>query len=366
MFSLKNVKIAHIGLPLRIPPLNYGGTEKIIFNLAQKQAENGNDVTVFAGPNSNITGCKTISYVNNYTDDKSWLSKKLISSKHMFKAYSEIGKEYDIIHNHVWEEGIALSFLAKVPILTTIHGVAHTKFPQKWITKFSSLTRKTKLVSISKQSLNQQKKFYGDDLIGFVHNCFTAENLMFYKNPTKTHEIELCFLGLIAPQKGAHIAIELVEKLHKNKKDVRLKIAGKIINSYENYAKKIIKLVKDKSYIEFIPNIPSEKISNLIGNSDAMIFPILWEEPFGLVMLESLYCGTPVIAFSRGSVPEIIKNGVNGFVTNNLDEMYNAVLSIGKINRARCNETVESEFSIESMYQKYMEFYKLIQKTQKK
>ena len=354
------MKIAHLALPLSIPPKNYGGTEKIIYYLAKKQAENGHDVTVFAGPDSNIPGCHTECFVNNYSMNNSFFLQKLKGSQQVLKAYLKIGKDFDLIHNHVWEEGIALSFLAKVPVLTTLHGVAYTKFPRTLISKLFSLTRKTKLVSLSSQSLLQHKKFYGDDMLGFVHNCLTPSNLEFSKTPSKKHDIELCYLGLISPHKGPHKAVEVAEKLHHQGKDVRLKIGGRIIHSYEKYANQIRSLIQDKPYVEFLPNLPNEEISNLIGNSDAFLFPILWDEPFGIAMTESLYCGTPVIAFSRGSVSEIIENGKNGFICNTTDEMCDAILSINKIDREYCKKIVEKNFSIEAMYQKYMKFYELV------
>ncbi len=352
------MKIAHLGPPSLIPPKSYGGTQRLIFALAKKQAEHGHEVTVFAGPGSEVPGCKAKSFISEDWIDKRFLGKKVLGTRHVLKCYSKIGDEYDIIHNHVWEEGIALSFLAKVPVLTTIHGQAHKKFIQKTITKICSLTKKTKLVSISANAFKQNKKFYGKDLLGFVYNCIESSNLNFSKIPSKKHEIELCFLGLFATEKGPHIAIQLAEKLNKSGKDVRLKLAGKIDQSNKAYSKRIYSLTKNKPYIEIMPNIPNSALETFFGNSDALLFPILWDEPFGLVMIESLFCGTPVIGLSNGSVPEIIKNGVNGFVCNNEDEMYKAILSIGNIDRKNCHTFVQNEFNPETTYNNYMKYYK--------
>jgi len=354
------VKIAHIGPPSLIPPKKYGGTQRLVYALAKKQAENGHDVTIFAGSKSIVPGCKTKSFVQGDWIDKSWIGKKILGTKHTLKCYSRIKGDFDIIHNHVGEEGIALSFMAKIPVLTTIHGQAHEKFLQKTITKVCAVTKKTKLVAISSQAYEQNKKFYGNDLVGYVYNCIEPSYLKFFKIPSKKHEIELCFLGILAPHKGAHIAIKIVERLHKNGKDVRLKIAGKTHKTYKTYIKKIISLVENKPYIELIPNISTDDISSFFGNSDALLLPIQWDEPFGLVMIESLYCGTPVIAFSRGSVPELIKNGKNGFICETENDMYDAILSLNKIERETCNSTVLEKFSADATYKKYMEYYEQI------
>ncbi len=354
------MKIAHIGPPSLIPPKKYGGTQRLIYVLAKKQAMCGHDVTIFAGPNSCVPGCKTESFIHEDWIDKNWIGKKVLGTKHAIKCYSRIKDDFDIIHNHVGEEGIALSFLAKIPVLTTIHGQAHEKFLQKTITKVCSITKKTKLVAISSQAYEQNKKFYGKDLVGYVYNCFQPSYLTFFQTPSKKHKIELCFLGILAPHKGAHIAIKLAERLHKNGNDVRLRVAGKTHKTYEAYTKKIISLVENKSYIELIPNIPTEDIGSFFGNSDALLLPIQWDEPFGLVIIESLYCGTPVIGFSRGSVPELIKNGKNGFICETENDMYDAISFLNKIERKTCNDTVIEKFSADATYKKYMEYYEQV------
>jgi len=357
---MRKLKIAHIGPPSLIPPRKYGGTQRLIYALAKKQAESGHDVTVFAGEESTIPGCKTKSFVNEDWIEKNWFGKKVLGFKHVLKCYSNIGKDFDIIHNHMWEEGIALSFLSKIPVLTTIHGQAPQKYYQKMITRICSMTKKTKLVTISNNAYNQNKKIYGKDLLGFIHNCIEPSHLKFYKNPIKKHQIELCFLGLLSPHKGPHIAIKLVERLHKEGKDVKLKIGGKIDKNYKDYTKKIFAIIENKSYIQLMQNISSEEIASFFGNSDALLFPIQWDEPFGLVMIESLFCGTPVIGFSRGSVPEIIEDKVNGFVCENENEMYDAILSIEMIERRKCHNSVLAKFTEDIVYKNYMQYYEQV------
>jgi len=225
------------------------------------------------------------------------------------------------------------------------------------ITKFCSITKKTKLVTISNKAYEQNKKFYGNDLLGYVYNCIEPSYLKFFKNPSKKHQIELCFLGLLSPHKAPHIAIKLAERLHKNGKDVRLRIAGKTHKTFKAYTKKIFSQIENKRYIQLIPNISSQEIASFLGNSDALLFPIQWDEPFGIVMIESLYCGTPVIGLSRGSVPEIIKNGINGFVCSTENEMYNSILALKQIERGKCNSSVQTKFSADASYKKYLEYY---------
>lgn len=125
------------------------------------------------------------------------------------------------------------------------------------------------------------------------------------------------------------------------------------------YVKIFFSLASKRSYIEISPNIPTEMIPDFIGNCDAFLFLILWDEPYGLVFMETLSFGTPIIAFHKGSVPELVTEGVNGFVCNNEDEMYNAVLAIKKINRENCRKVVETKQNIEHMYNDYLKFYNL-------
>jgi len=135
---------------------------------------------------------------------------------------------------------------------------------------------------------------------------------------------------------------------------------GKIDKNYEDYTKKIFALIENKSYIQLIPNISSEDLASFFGNSDALLFPIQWDEPFGLVMIESLFCGTPVIGFSRGAVPEIIEDNVNGFVCRNENEMHDAILSIETIERRKCHDSVLTKFTEDIVFKNYMQYYEQV------
>lgn len=354
------MKIAHINFPVQIPPKGYGGAERMIFNLAKTQAKHGHQVTIFAGPNSHIPGCETKSFVKGYDVGTSWIKQRKEVFEHVRKSYSYIGKDYDIIHNHIQEEGVSLSFLAKSPVVTTIHGQgqAHNNFLPRLITKIFSLTGKTKYLAISSNLYERNKNFLKNNLIGFVYSsAINPEDYSFYEIPKKNHDIELRFLSLITEHKGTHIAIDLAEKLHNDGKDVYLKIGGKVTNFQDNYIKKITCMIKNKPYIEFKPNLPTSEIPDFIGNSDAFLFPILWDEPYGLVIVESFSFGTPVIAFSRGSIPELIKNGKTGYVCKNIEEFYSSILSINKIKRIDCRNFIETEHNNEKMYQDYLKFY---------
>jgi len=355
------MKIAIIAAPLKIPPNNYGGTERTIYILAKTLAEKGHDITVFAGPGSKIPGCKIKSFVHGYSLDQNWFKQKLYSITHMIKCYLYINKEFDIIHNNVWEEGIALSFLAKIPVLTNIHGIAHERLILKLITKICSLSRKTKIMTISKRALELNKKFYGDDVIGYVHQPINiTQGLEFSDCPNKKHKIELCFVGILAPWKGPDVAIQVSDRLHEQGFDVRLRIAGKLFTKDKKYTKRIQSLIKNKSYVEFLGELNGEKLGQLYKNSDSLLFPIKWEEPFGLVTIESMFCGTPVIAFPKGSVPEIIKNNFNGFICKTTEEMCKAVLLINNIKRKDCHDFVTKNFNADKISDEYLNLYKMI------
>jgi glycosyltransferase involved in cell wall biosynthesis len=163
----------------------------------------------------------------------------------------------------------------------------------------------------------------------------------------------LAFLGRICPEKGLDRAIEIAEKTRR-----KLKIAAKVDPVDREYFSREIEPLLSRPFIEFVGEIAEPDKGKFLGNAAALLFPIDWPEPFGLVMIESLACGTPVIAFDSGSVPEIIENGATGFVVSNIDEAASAVERISTLNRWKCREAFEQRFSASRMASDYLDIYR--------
>jgi glycosyltransferase involved in cell wall biosynthesis len=289
-----------------------------------------------------------------------WLVRRYKETEHCLKSYKWINSnfdDFDIVHNHVEYEGVALSNLCKRPCLTTLHGSLYTGLaiiPAK----IYSMPKNTKLVTSSKHGYERFKKIYNEDIIGFVHNGLNMDVYPFVQTPLRTHQLQLCWLGRLIPAKGARIAIAVAEALHKKGYDVHLKLLAGYQSSSSSYYQAILNDVKNKPFVSIYFNRPRAEIASVLGNSDVSLFPFLVEELFGYVMTESMCCGTPVIAFPNGSPEEIITNGLNGFLCNNEKEMADRVLQISKIDRKKCRSIVEQKFSSETMYKGYLEMYK--------
>jgi len=356
------MKIAHISSPNYLLSDRYGGgTESVILNLANKQIEEGHEVWVFSAPCTSKHSFQAISFQNVRSNQNwlaNWLVDRIWGATHICRSCKFVGSRFDIVHNHLSEEGISFSFMSRTPYLTTLHGTPHTKLPQYAITKSFAITRKTKLVAISRQVYLAFKRFYGNDLVGFVYNGIDLKKYPFIASPKRKHNIQLCFVGRIAPEKGVLEAIEVADLLQHQGRDVSLQITGKYDSRNKSYFSKVISLCSTRPYIECKINATPEEVICSYCCSDALLFPVLWKEPFGLVMVESMACGTPVLAFPHGSVSEIVKNGLNGFICNNVPDMVNATLKTSEISRENCRQTVKEEFTVEKMYRHYMRVYR--------
>lgn len=358
------LRIAHLASPYHTNMKEMGGTVRNIYDLARKQCEEGHEVTVIAAPTSRIEGCDMIAFVGPTKVQKNWLlnwfSQRMRRSQHVYKSFKWLGSRFDVVHNHLGgEEGIALTFLRKSPCITILNGTAPapTQLIHYTIKKLYAVPRNTKLVALSKSSYLDYRKFYGDDLIGYVYRGVDASRLPYFPKPEKSHDIELCYLGRIDPGKGVHIATKVADILHRSGYDVHLKLVGLFDPRYINYFVKTLKIAESKSYVDMVVNVPASKIAYVLGNSDALLFPTLREEPFGLVQIEAMACGTPVLTFSIGATPEIVQNGFNGFLCKDVSEMAQAVLEIPKIDRRRCRQIVEKKFSVNTMYDGYLKIY---------
>lgn len=325
----------------RVPPKKYGGTERVVHALTEELVRRGHDVTLFASGDS-ITGARLASVYPRAMREARLTDGSYDPSMwhhlHIGAAYDR-AREFDIIHDHTVPASLPVAQLSPTPVLATMH----TPFSVHNRMIFEAL-RRPHIVSISHAQTAGMPAF---NHAGMVYNGLAMDDYPFLEN----HDDFLLFVGSLWMDKGAHIAIQVAQEL-----DMRLIIAAKLDHSQEPYfSEYIAPHLTDR--IQWIGEVDQEERNALISEAKCFLHPALWREPFGLVMIEAMACGTPVIAFNRGSIPEIVENGVTGFAVNDLDGMINAVASIDTINRAACRARVLQRFNEKRMVDGYEALY---------
>ncbi len=363
---MKKLKIAQLVPPwISVPPKKYGGTELIVSHLTEELIKRGHQVTLFASGDS-ITRAKLISVCPKalYGVGIPW-TDAFWPLLHTSTAF-EKAKNFDIIHNHFHYFGLSFSSLVKTPVVTTYHGDFATaeKNPAKYqiLEKF----KRNYFISIS----NLQRKFTKVNL-NFIATVYNGINLKEFKFNNKSQNY-LVWLGRITEKKGIIEAIRAAKKIK-----LPLKIAAKIDKNYlpdvKFYEEKVKPLIDGKQ-IQYLGEVTGSVRNELLRNALALLNPIKWNEPFGLVMPEAMACGTPVVAFNRGSVPEIVKDGKTGFVVSQFDKkkkinikgLVEAIKKVDQIDRKECRRRVEENFTVEKMVDGYEEvYYKIVKRRQK-
>jgi glycosyltransferase involved in cell wall biosynthesis len=249
--------------------------------------------------------------------------------------------EFDVIHFHIDYLHFPLSRRGSFNQLTTLHGRLDLPDLPLLYDEFSEMP----LVSISD---SQRKPLSQANWVGTVYHGLPPSSFTFREKAEKY----LLFLGRISPEKRVDRAIEIAQRAHR-----KLKICAKIDRVDRYYFKKHIKHLLDHPLIEFVGEVGHDRKNELLGGASALLFPIDWPEPFGLVIIEALACGTPVIAFRRGSVPEIIIQGETGFIVNEIEEAVDAVHQIKIIDRRNCRREFEDRFTDQRMAQDYVRIY---------
>jgi glycosyltransferase involved in cell wall biosynthesis len=360
------MKIAHIAPPwIPIPPKNYGGTEIVIYNLVEELVAQGHDVTLFA-PGDAKTSAKLISF----------FPKSLIPSGvpwaahpkayyHLHKALERAG-EFDIVHTHLSSSSDLYIFPLTAPLNTAHVTTLHSRFPfdrvQSWTGDADSLYMEwatlVPMVAISKSARAEVE--FKLNFVGVVHHGLPMDQ---FRPKRMKREDFFVWLGRFIPDKGVHLAIEAAKQAH-----VPIVLAGTIdryAQESTQYFHQEIKPQIDGKQVRYIgPVNLNEKIS-LLSRACGFLNPIQWEEPFGMVMIESMALGCPVISFARGAAPEIIVHGETGFLVDDLDEMVQYIPRIDEIDRVVTRMHVEKKFSVQVMTRQYLEIYEKLIKTSK-
>jgi glycosyltransferase involved in cell wall biosynthesis len=337
------MKIAQIA-PLfeSVPPRLYGGTERVVSYLTEALVAAGHEVTLFASGDSltsaRLVPCSSEALRLNPSirDPLPW---QAIELEHVRRR----ADEFDIMHFHIDLVQFPLLDLFAGRALTTLHG--RLDLPD--LLPFYSLFRDTPLVSIS---ASQRLPMPPVRWLGTVAHGLPADLLRF--SPTASGGY-LAFLGRISPEKRPDCAIEIAERA-----GLPLKIAAKVDKADEAYWNEVIKpLIARSPRAEFLGEINEAEKQRFLGDALALLFPIDWPEPFGLVMIEAMACGTPCIANRCGSVPEVLDHGVSGFIVESVPEAVRAVERIGTLPRAGVREAFERRFTAERMAHDYLDLY---------
>ncbi|HEX4996758.1 MAG TPA: glycosyltransferase family 4 protein [Terriglobia bacterium] len=323
-----------------VPPRLYGGTERVVCYITEELVRQGHDVTLFASGDSVTTGrlvpaCRSALRLDTHCVDR------LAAHYLMLEKVLRAAPLFDVIHYHVDYLHFSLSRRCATPHVTTLHGRLDTPELGPLFREFSEIP----LVSVSS---SQRAPLAEANWQGTVHHGLPLDLLPLDDGKGGY----LAFLGRISPEKRLDRAIEIARRA-----GMRLKIAAKVDAVDQTYFDNEIDPLIRQPHVEFIGEIGECAKAEFLGKARALLFPIDWPEPFGLVMIESLSCGTPVVAFRGGSVEELIEDGVTGFVVDGMDSAVRAVKRIGEIDRRRCRAVFEDRFSARRMAADYLAIY---------
>ncbi len=327
----------------RVPPKLYGGTERVVSFLTEELVQLGHEVTLFASGDS-MTRARLLAPCVRALRLDSSCRDALASHVRMLGWVYERAAEFDIIHNHTDYLGLPLTRMVRTPTLITLHG----RLDYEDIHPLYRDYREVPVVSISDA---QRAPMPDANWVATVHHGLPME---LYK-PEPRPGAYLLFLGRISPEKCPDCAIRVAKRA-----GVPLRIAAKIDPVDRPYFEHVIRPLLDDPLIDFIGEVGDAEKKSLLAKARALLFPIDWPEPFGLVMIEALACGTPVIARRRGSVPEVMTDGHTGFVCETEDEMVAAIGRLGAIDRRACRREFERRFAVNVMAQKYIDVYERV------
>jgi glycosyltransferase involved in cell wall biosynthesis len=326
-----------------VPPKLYGGTERVVSYLTEELVRQGHDVTLFASGDSATQAQLIASWPRALRLDKECmdpLAPHLLMLEHVF----QLVEHFDLIHFHCDYLHFPFSRRHKCPQVTTLHGRLDIRELAPLYREFSDMP----VISISNA---QRQPLPWANWQGTVYHGL-PEDLHTLRQQSGEY---LAFLGRVSPEKGVDQAIEIAHCAGRP-----LKIAAKVAAADQDYFHQQIEplLKESNAFVEFVGEVGGKEKDDFLGNAYALLFPIDWPEPFGLVMIEALACGTPVIAYRRGSVPEVLEDGVTGFVVDGLQEAIEAVQRVATLSRRRCRQVFERRFTVRRMVQDYLRIYR--------
>jgi glycosyltransferase involved in cell wall biosynthesis len=335
------VRIAQVA-PLyeSVPPRAYGGTERVVSYLTEALVQMGHEVTLFASGDS-VTSATLVPVVPRSLRLNPGKPDGVVWHTIMMDKVLEEAARFDIVHFHIDVLQLPLMRYCRTPSLSTAHGRLDLPDLKPLFRCFAQHP----MVSISD---SQRAPVPWANWRATVHHGLPLGLYAFHPQPREY----FAFVGRISPEKRADRAIEIAKAC-----GVPLRIAAKVDPADRDYFHRVIEPLLDHPLVTFHGEVGDREKDDLVGHAMALLMPIDWPEPFGLVMIEALACGTPVIAYNHGSVPEIIEHGVTGFVVGNQDEAIQAARNVRRIDRRRCRQAFEERFSSRVMARRYLDVY---------
>lgn len=352
----KGLRIAQVSpLWTAVPPIKYGGTELVVSALTEGLVKRGHHVTLFASGDSQTSAKLASVTPMNLIERGIPFSNQLLTLANLNAAF-ERADEFDIIHTHNDIYELFFPGLVKTPTIHTIHSdVSCPSLSEECRVTLEMYKRyaKNNFVAISS---NQRKTSAASlNWIKTIHHGLNLDNYIFHP----TAQEHLVWTARISPKKGA---IEAIKAAGQAKRALHL--AGPLMTTQNrSYFETSISPLLKENGAEYVGEISQNEKSEFLGNASAMLYPAIWEEPFGLVIIEAMACGTPVIAFNRGAASELIIDGKTGFLVRTLPEMARAIKKIPSISRSACRKHIEEKFSSDRMVSDYEEvYYNLLKK----
>ena len=328
-----------------VPPALYGGSERVVSWLTEELVRLGHEVTLFASGDSQ-TKANLVPVCPKALWRDTECRETLPHHVRMMELVFQNVSNFDILHFHCDYVHFPLVRRYACPSLTTLHGFVHEP-------DLGGLLREYMDVPLISISNSQRASIPEANWQGTVYHGLPKTLHTFQPGPGEY----LAFLGRVSPEKGLERAIEIARRT-----GVPLKIAAKIYDEDRSYFERVIQplLRESASFVEFVGEVGGVAKDEFLGHARALLFPVDWPEPFGLVMIEAMACGTPVIAWNKGSVPEVMEDGVTGFIVDNLEDAVRSVLRLGSIRRQECRRAFEARFSVERMTLDYLQIYEEI------
>ena len=338
------MRIAQIAPPwLPVPPAGYGGVENVIAVLVDGLVERGHDVTLFASGGS-ATKARLQAYHEQPLGTACQVSSPLVGLPHVLAAHAR-AQEFDIVHDHTFPFGPAIGMLReRPPVLHTVH----TALARHAVPIYELVNRRLPLVAVSAA---QAEACPHVRFVATIHNGIALRD--FRMRATKGDY--MFFLGRMSPDKGVHLAVEAARLLGRP-----LLIAAKMQNPEEiGYFETRVKPLLTSETI-FLGEVGAREKADLLARAACTLVPIQWDEPFGLVMVESLACGTPVVAFDFGAAPEIVDHGVTGYLARDFEEFVRLAARVGELDPKACRQAAEGRFAAERMVDAYVRLYEAL------
>jgi glycosyltransferase involved in cell wall biosynthesis len=323
-----------------VPPKYYGGTERIVSYLTEELVRQGHDVTLFASGDSMtrahlVAGCRRALRLDKHCVDQ------VVHHVVMLERVAQRLGQFDCVHYHLDYLHFPLSRRSRMPQVTTLHGRLDIPDLQPLYAEFQDMP----LVSISN---SQREPLPGANWQATIYHGLPEDLYAFSAAPGEY----LAFLGRISPEKRVDRAIAIAREV-----GMPLKIAAKVDDVDQDYFDFHVKPLLQHPLVEYVGEIGDGEKQEFVGCAIGLLFPIDWEEPFGLVMIEALACGTPVVAYRRGSVPEVLSDGETGFIVDDLEGAIAAARRLPELDRRRCRDEFERNFTASRMANEYVRLY---------